>query len=132
MWDRRITIANTDGLLTGDRQIRTLLFVSAVASAGGENQSGSQGPGRSMGLEMFDTIDPRQVGQDAARQAVTMLHAGYCPAGRMTVAIENGFGGVIFHEACGHSLEATSVAKGRSQFAGKLGQQNCQRQGNRH
>ncbi len=121
--DRRIIIANTDGLLTGDRQIRTRLFVSAVASAGGENQSGSQGPGRSMGLEMFDTIDPRQVGQDAARQAVTMLHAGYCPAGRMTVAIENGFGGVIFHEACGHSLEATSVAKGRSQFAGKLGQQ---------
>ena len=40
----------------------------------------------------------------------------------MTVAIENGFGGVIFHEACGHSLEATSVAIGASQMAGKLGQ----------
>ena len=53
---------------------------------------------------------------------MTMLHAGYCPAGKMTVAIENGFGGVIFHEACGHSLEATSVAMGKSQFAGKLGQ----------
>ena len=38
------------------------------------------------------------------------------------MAIENGFGGVIFHEACGHSLEATSVAVGASQFAGKLGQ----------
>ncbi|MBQ5794143.1 MAG: TldD/PmbA family protein, partial [Clostridia bacterium] len=42
--------------------------------------------------------------------------------GKMTVAIENGFGGVIFHEACGHSLEATSVAIGASQMAGKLGQ----------
>jgi len=40
----------------------------------------------------------------------------------MPVAIENGFGGVIFHEACGHSLEATSVAFGQSQFAGKLGE----------
>ncbi len=41
-----------------------------------------------------------------------MLHAKNCPAGNMMVAIDNGFGGVIFHEACGHSLEATSVAKG--------------------
>ena len=29
----------------------------------------------------------------------------------------------IFHEACGHSLEATAVAFGNSEFAGKLGQQ---------
>ncbi len=52
-----------------------------------------------------------------------MLSAGYCPAGQMPVAIGNGFGGVIFHEACGHSLEASAVALGQSQFAGKLGQQ---------
>lgn len=119
--DHEILIANTDGLLTGDRQIRTRLFTQAVASKNGENQTGSCSPGRRMGLEMFDAIDPASVGREAARQAVVMLSAGYCPAGKMTVAIENGFGGVIFHEACGHSLEATSVAKGNSQFAGKLG-----------
>ena len=76
-----------------------------------------------MGLEMFETIDPKNVGIHAAKQAVTMAGASYCPAGVMPVAIENGFGGVIFHEACGHSLEASSVAYGQSQFAGKLGQQ---------
>ena len=38
------------------------------------------------------------------------------------VVIGNEFGGVIFHEACGHSLEATSVAPGTSEFSGKLGQ----------
>ena len=75
-----------------------------------------------MGLELFDTLDPKAIGHKAADQAVTMVKAGYCPAGVMPVAIENGFGGVIFHEACGHSLEASSVAYGKSQFTGKLGQ----------
>ena len=75
-----------------------------------------------MGLEMFDTILPKDIGVKAAKQAVVMAGAGYCPAGVMPVAIENGFGGVIFHEACGHGLEASSVAYGQSVFAGKLGE----------
>lgn len=45
------------------------------------------------------------------------------PGRRDAVVIDNGFGGVIFQEACGHSLEATSVAFGLSEFSGKLGQQ---------
>ena len=120
--DHKILIANTEGLYTQDRQIRTRMAISAVADKGDGAQTGSCSPGRRMGLEMFDFIDPKMVGEKAAKQAVTMAGAGYCPAGVMPVAIENGFGGVIFHEACGHSLEATSVAFGQSQFAGKLGE----------
>ncbi len=121
--DHNILIANTDGTYAQDRQIRTRLAISAVADKGTGTQTGFFGPGRRMGLEVFDSIiDPKQVGITAAKQAVTMAGAGYCPAGVMPVAIDNGFGGVIFHEACGHSLEASSVAYGQSQFAGKLGQ----------
>ncbi len=117
-----ILIANTEGIYAQDRQIRTRLSIDAVADKGQGTQTGGCRPGRRMGLEMFDTVIPREVGIHAARQAVTMAGAGYCPAGVMPVAIDNGFGGVIFHEACGHSLEASGVAYGRSQFAGKLGQ----------
>ena len=120
--DHNILIANTEGIYAADRQVRTRISISAVATVGSETQTGGFNPGRRMGLEMFDTVDPREVGIHAAKQAVTMVNAGYCPAGVMPVAIDNGFGGVIFHEACGHSLEASSVAYGRSQFAGKLGQ----------
>ena len=120
--DHNILIANSEGLYTQDRQIRTRLSISAVAEINGETQTGGFNPGRRMGMEMFDIIDPKTVGIQTARQAVTMAGAGYCPAGVMPVAIENGFGGVIFHEACGHSLEASSVAYGQSQFAGKLGE----------
>ena len=121
--EQNVLIANTDGLYTEDKRVRTRLTVNAIASANGENQTGFEGPGRHMGFEMFKEIDPEYYGREAAKQAYTMLHAKNCPAGRMTVAIDNGFGGVIFHEACGHSLEATAVAKGNSVFTGKLGQQ---------
>ena len=121
--DHNILIATSEGLYTQDRQIRTRMMIDAVAQKDGETQTGSCRPGKRMGLEMFDIIDPKNVGIHAAKQAVTMAGAGYCPAGVMPVAIDNGFGGVIFHEACGHSLEASSVAYGRSQFAGKMGQQ---------
>ncbi len=120
--DHNILIATSEGLYTQDRQIRTRIAISAVADKGEGTQTGSHNPGRRMGLEMFDLIDPKSVGTEAARQAVVMAGAGYCPAGVMPVAIDNGFGGVIFHEACGHSLEASSVAYGQSQFTGKLGQ----------
>ncbi|MBQ9761441.1 MAG: TldD/PmbA family protein [Clostridia bacterium] len=120
--DRCILIANSEGLYTTDRHVRTRLIANAVASANGENQSGGCSPGAGMGLELFDTVSPAEVGREAARQAKVNLTAAYCPAGTMTVAIENGFGGVIFHEACGHSLEAAAVGIGASQMAGKLGQ----------
>ncbi len=121
--EQNILIANSEGLYIEDKRIRTRLGVSAIASKGDENQTGFEGPGRCMGIEMFDKIDPAYHGKEAARIAHTMLHAKNCPAGNMTVAIDNGFGGVIFHEACGHALEATAVAKGNSVFANKLGQQ---------
>ena len=121
--EQNILIANSEGLYVQDTRIRTRLGVSAIASRGNENQTGFEGPGRHMGIEMFDTIDPEYHGKEAARVANTMLHAKNCPAGNMPVAIDNGFGGVIFHEACGHSLEASAVAKGNSVFVNKLGAQ---------
>lgn len=121
--DRKILIATSEGLLARDRQIRSRVSISAIASGEGENQTGVVSPGASKGLELFEDFDPKELGRKASEQAVTMLHAGYISAGVMPVAIESGFGGVIFHEACGHSLEASSVALGQSQFMGKLGKQ---------
>ncbi len=34
----------------------------------------------------------------------------------------NGFGGVLFHEACGHGLEADYILKKSSVWEGRLGQ----------
>lgn len=122
--EQDVLICNSEGLFVTDRRVYTRMACTAVASSGMENQSGSENPGAMMGYELFlDRVDPAYYGEKAAKTAVTMLHAPQCPSGVMPVAIDNGFGGVIFHEACGHSLEATSVAFGMSEFCGKLGQQ---------
>ncbi|MDR0896635.1 MAG: TldD/PmbA family protein [Oscillospiraceae bacterium] len=122
--DQRIWLANSEGLFTNDRRVYSRLYCQAVASNGSENQTGFSAPGGMRGIELFeDHLDPEAIGRGAADSAVLMLHAQPCPAGVMPVIIRGGFGGVLFHEACAHSLEATSVAKGTSEFCGKLGQQ---------
>ncbi len=120
--DEEIMICNSEGLMVRDARTYTRLRLAAVASDGTQNQTGFAGPGGLIGFELFDRIDVRALAQRAAISAETMLRADPCPAGRMPVVMDGGFGGVIFHEACGHSLEATSVAFGKSEFCGKLNQ----------
>ncbi|WP_407539634.1 TldD/PmbA family protein [Deinococcus radiomollis] len=119
---QRVLIANSGGVWAEDERVRSRLMVRAIAEDGTHRADGFAGPGASMGLEFFDGTLPEEAGAEAARLANAMLYAGYVPAGRMPVVIGNAFGGVIFHEACGHILETTSVAKNASVFADKLGQ----------
>ncbi|MCK4259278.1 MAG: TldD/PmbA family protein [Halanaerobiales bacterium] len=118
---RKIMIANSDGLLIKDEQVSTRMTVKAVARRGELMQMGSITKGRTMGMEMFDLYDPAIIGQSAAEQALIMLNARPAPAGKMDVIINNGSGGVLFHEACGHSLESDVIVKGASVFTGKVG-----------
>ena len=81
--DHSIMVANSEGLFVEDRHVRTRIAVTAIASDGSENQSGFCAPGASLGLELFERYDPREVGAHAAAQAITNLGAGYCKAGQI-------------------------------------------------
>jgi TldD protein len=117
-----VCIINSNGVWAEDRRVRTRVSVSAVASSENEKQTGHESPGALRGIEFLDTLDMEKLGRESAKTAVTMLRAELCPSGRFPVLIDNSFGGVIFHEACGHSLEATSVAKKASVFTDKIGE----------
>lgn len=119
---QHVQIANTEGCYAEDTRVKTRLFINAYAQDANGIQSGYIGPGAMQGFEFYDNLDVEAYACEAARTAKTMLTAQYCPAGCMSVVIDNAFGGLVFHEACGHSLEASSVAKGTSEFSGKLGQ----------
>ncbi len=120
--DQHIMVANSEGLWKEDRRVRNRIAVSSVASKDGEMQSGSMSPGAMRGFEFIEGLNLEEIGKEASRIAKTMVNAKYCPSGKFPVIIDNGFGGVIFHEACGHGLEATSVAKGTSIYCDKIGQ----------
>jgi TldD protein len=119
---RRILVANSDGLLTEDDQVRTLFTVMAVASGDTGMQTGYQSLGRTVGFELFDTYDVDDIAREAAERALLKLAARPAPSGTLPVVIGPGGGGVLFHEACGHGLEADLVGKGASVFAGRMGE----------
>ncbi len=119
---RRILVANSDGLLAGDDQVKTLFTVACVAVGDTGMQTGRETKGMSVGWEMFDQFDVEEHGRKVARQALTKLQARPAPSGAMPVVIGSGGGGVLFHEACGHGLEADLVGKGASVFKGRRGE----------
>lgn len=120
--DQRIQIANSKGLLANDRRIRTRVLLRAMAEYNGHVETGYAGPGALEGFEFYDRVNLNEAAVKAAEMAKTMAMASYCPAGKFPVIVDNGFGGLMFHEACGHSLEASAVSKGNSVFAGKIGE----------
>jgi len=120
---RRIMVANSDGVWAEDDQSRTLFSVNCVATGDVGLQTGYETVGLSIGYELFDKYNVDDLATEAARRAVTKLEARPAPSGTLPVVIGPGSGGVLFHEACGHGLEADLVRKKASAFAGRIGEQ---------
>ncbi|HET9692549.1 MAG TPA: TldD/PmbA family protein [Acidimicrobiales bacterium] len=119
---RRILVANSDGVLAGDDQVKTRFAVSVVASADTGMQTGRESIGHTMGFELFDRYRVEDLAEAAAARALAKLTARPAPSGRVPVVIKQGSGGILFHEACGHGLEADHIAKDVSVFAHRVGQ----------
>lgn len=122
--ETKTTLISTKGFILKDEKTHARAALSCVAAENGKIETGFEGPGASAGFEFFkNTVDFKALGERVAKAALLMLEAKECPSGKMPVIIGNGFGGVLFHEACGHPLEASSVSKNLSVFANKIGQQ---------
>ena len=120
---RRILVANSDGLLAGDDQVKTRFAVSCVALGDTGMQTGRESIGRTVGFELFDSYAIEDLARVAAERALLKLAARPAPSGTVPVVIKAGSGGILFHEACGHGLEADHIAKDTSVFAGRVGNQ---------
>jgi TldD protein len=119
---RRILVANSEGVLATDDQVRSRFAVSCVATGDTGLQTGRESVGHTVGFELFDRYDVEELARLAARRALTKLTARPAPSGAVPVVIKSGGGGVLFHEACGHGLEADLVGKDSSVFRGRVGE----------
>ena len=120
---RRILVANSDGVFAQDDQVRTMFRVTCVAAGDTGMQTGYESLGHSVGFELFDRVEVEELARSAAERAIRKLAARPAPSGALPVVIKSGGGGVLFHEACGHGLEADLVGKDASVFARRVGEQ---------
>ena len=117
-----ITLMNSEGLNLSMNRARLRVNVTVTASDGSERITTHEAPGALGGYELLANYSPEDISTMAADRVLRMLSAGYIKGGQMPVVMGNGFGGVIFHEACGHPLETESVRRGASPFCNKLGE----------
>ena len=120
---RRVLIANSEGLYARDEQARTRFSVSCVASGDTGLQTGFETAARTLGFELFDEVSVEELAHLAANRAVSKLSARPAPSGELPVVLAGGSGGILFHEACGHGLEADHIVKDASVYTGMVGQQ---------
>ncbi len=115
-------IANSEGIYLRDELPMLFFIVQTMSDDGKARHLSRERLGRHSGFEVFGEVSPEEVAETAAREAIAMLDAEDAPAGMMDVVMENGWGGVLVHEAVGHPLEADNIAKGIGAFTGKVGQ----------
>lgn len=120
---QQVEIYNSEGLFATEERPYIRLYHQMIMKDGSLQSESSHGPGSIGGWEFIESLNTKEITENLIKQGNTTLYAPPCPAGKMPVVIDNGFGGVIFHEACGHLLETTAVEKKASVFWDKMGEQ---------
>ena len=115
-WHRGVAVFNSKSLWFKRDTEFAHTAVGVIATDGKGFQQGFEGVGCQDDLSFYRTEAGSLVNaaKRASKTAIALLSAAECPAGKMPVVIGNGFGGVLFHESCGHPLEASAVSKGLS------------------
>ncbi|OPX86586.1 MAG: peptidase PmbA [Pelotomaculum sp. PtaB.Bin104] len=112
-----VTVVNSHGMNLTCRAAYCGLYLALAASDGGESRSGFAFDYRLK----YKELDPGKVGREAAHKAVRMLGAAPAPTKKTTVVLDP-YVAAGFLSLAGPALSSDAVQKGRSLFAGKVGQ----------
>tara|TARA_Y100001968_G_scaffold113737_1_gene103151 strand:+ start:19004 stop:20473 length:1470 start_codon:yes stop_codon:yes gene_type:complete len=119
---QEVLIAASDGTFGRDIRLHQSFGVNVLASDKDHRSSIGRRYGTSGKPNQLREWDANSTAEEICESTNTMLYADYLEAGQMPAVLANKFGGVIFHEACGHLLETTQIERGTSPFINKIGQ----------
>jgi len=118
---QEVLVAASDGTFARDIRLHQSTGLSVLAADGDYRSSIGRRYGSTDRPEDLVNWNSETSAAEVCESAGTMLRADYVEAGQMPVVLANRFGGVIFHEACGHLLETTQIERGTTPFADSVG-----------
>jgi TldD protein len=119
---QEILVAASDGTFARDIRLTQSVSSNLLCADGDHRSSIGQRLGNTSDTAFLRTWDYGKTAQEVGESAGKMLYADYVESGTYPVIMANHFGGVIFHEACGHLLETTQIERGTTPFIDKKGE----------
>ena len=119
---QEVMVAASDGTFARDIRLHQSTGLSVLAADGDHRSSVGRRYGSTDQPDDLRNWDTEASASEVCESAGRMLRADYVDAGQMPAVLANRFGGVIFHEACGHLLETTQIERGTTPFADKVGE----------
>lgn len=119
---QEVLVAASDGTFARDIRLTQSVGFNLLCADGVHRSSISQRVGRSSDPGFLRSWEYESDAESVAESAGNMLYADYVESGTYPIIMANEFGGVIFHEACGHLLETTQIEKKTTPFAEKKGE----------
>jgi TldD protein len=119
---QEILVAASDGTFARDIRLTQSVGFNLLCADGANRSSIGQRVGDTSDPGFLNTWDYEATAGDVAESAGKMLYADYVESGSYPIVMANQFGGVIFHEACGHLLETTQIERQTTPFMDKKGE----------
>jgi TldD protein len=119
---QEVMVASSDGTFARDIRLTQSVGCNLLCADGTHRSSISERSGNTSDPNFLRRWDFQSAAEGIAESAGKMLYADYVESGTYPIVMANKFGGVIFHEACGHLLETTQIEKRVTPFLDKKGE----------
>jgi len=119
---QEVLVAASDGTFARDIRLTQSVGYNLLCADGANRSSIAQRAGSTSEPGFLRSWAYQSAAEEVAESAGKMLYADYVESGTYPIIMANEFGGVIFHEACGHLLETTQIERNTSPFADKKGE----------